>query len=216
MDFPTYFITVSADGRTHVKPKILWKATEFPAQALDPVFQDPSYHPPPSGMEETDGTPERVHQRHRHAIRHRHSEQNSPGSGDVPVCFGAEAQSRVTLSWGDPLLDQHLPAVDLMGVANLGKPEAAGQPLPRFPRPRGRRIGEQGKVPTCSVLVRRPARGALDEPGKPGFPIGMYPVGGIAWAQDFLDSMDVNPGVCWAYHGNGLPDIGRMGPWKLL
>ena len=112
-------------------------------------------------------------------------------------------------------MDRHFPAMDLLGVDDPGKTQVLPQGFPGCPGPWGRGIGEESEVPKALTLTRLPTGRALDEPREPTFPFGVDPVTGIAGSEDFLDSRDVNPGGCRAYHGNGLPDIGPIGPRNL-
>ena len=112
-------------------------------------------------------------------------------------------------------MNQEHPPMELTGVGDDGEPQMFAQPLPGDPGSRGRRVGEESEVPKALTLTRLPTGRALDEPREPSFPFGVDPVTGIAGSEDFLDSRDVNPGGCRAYHGNGLPDIGPIGPRNL-
>ena len=96
-----------------------------------------------------------------------------------------------------------------------GKTQVLPKGFPGCPGPRGRGIGEESEVPKGLTCARLPTGRALDEPREPSFPFGVDPVTGIARPKDFLDSRDVNPGRCRAYHGNELPDIDPIDPGNL-
>jgi hypothetical protein len=133
----------------------------------------------------------------------------------MSVGFRAELQAMMAIERASPIMDQYLPAMDLVRVGYLREPQALPKPLPRFPGFWRWWVGEESEVPNTLTLASASTRCALDDPRELSFPLGVDPVAGIAGSKDFLDSTDMNPGACRAYHGNGLPDIGPIGPKNL-
>ncbi len=133
----------------------------------------------------------------------------------VALRSASRSRALTALGQGSGSMDRHVPAMDLLGMDDLEKTQVPPQGLPGCPCPLGRGIGEESEVPKAHTFAPLPTGRALDEPREPSLPFGVDPVTGIAGPEDFLDSRDVNPGGCRAYHGNGLPDIGPIGPGNL-
>ena len=76
VDLRAHLVALPANGRSQVKMEVPRQAPDLIPQELDPPFQDSGNRTAPSGMQKSDDPLPRIHEEHRHTIRHGHPQQD--------------------------------------------------------------------------------------------------------------------------------------------
>ena len=92
MDLGPHLVAASADGWTHVHEDVSGPGSEPRSQIPDPGLENARHHSSPSRVEKRQCPTGWVREKHRYAVRHRHSHEDSLGGRDVAIRGGGDVR----------------------------------------------------------------------------------------------------------------------------